>query len=259
MASENERTYSDREFALILNRAAELDPSVESRARGRADLSLDEIKAIAVEAGFDPQLIERAARQLPTNPGASALERMIGGPLKHEFSTRFSAPLTEEQSAHLLALVRAAADQQGAGDSAAGGLTWNSVGEGSHVFVAAHREGDGTRVRIVVNRYGVLAMTGVVSLTAGLILPLIVASTLDLDSAAINSAIFTGGLAGSVTIARAVWSATSKRLREQASALMDVFAGTLDQSAVSESPEASPSSKADLALGAGTDEARKSQ
>ena len=54
MANEQERSYSDREFALILNRAAELGASAESPPRRRTGLSLEEIKAIALEAGFDP-------------------------------------------------------------------------------------------------------------------------------------------------------------------------------------------------------------
>lgn len=204
MASEHERSYSDREFALILNRAAKLSASVDSPSARRTGLSLEEIKAIAIEAGFDPKLIERAARQLPTNVQASSLERGIGGPLKHELTTRFPGRLTEEQSAHLLAIVRAAADQQGDGESNAGGMSWSSGGEFSQLFVSAHGEEGGTRVRVVVNRHGALAITGVLSLTAGVIIPFITAAALDFESLAVNSAIFAGGLGGSVAAARAI-------------------------------------------------------
>jgi hypothetical protein len=229
MTSENERTYSDREFALILDRAAELGASPESRPRPGTGLSIEEIKAIALEAGFDPHLIDRAARELPTNPDASVVERAIGGPLEHELSARFEVRLTEEQSAHLLALVRAAADQHGEGTSTTAGLSWNSVGEGSHLFVSAHREGEGTRVRVVVDRRGVLFATGALGLTVGLIVPFIVASNLDFQSMAANAAIFAGGLGGSLAAARAFWSSTTRRLRNRAEALMELFARTLDE------------------------------
>ena len=229
MANEQERSYSDREFALILNRAAELGASAESPPRRRTGLSLEEIKAIALEAGFDPGLIDRAARQLPTNSDASVIERGIGGPLKHELTTRFDVRLTEEQSAHLLAIVRSRADQQGEGVSTAGGMSWNSVGEFSQLFVSAYREEEGTRVRVVVNRQGALAITGVLSLTAGVIVPFLVAAALDFESLAANWGIFAGGLAGSVAIARASWSAASEGWRRRAGALMDLLARTLDE------------------------------
>jgi hypothetical protein len=235
MANEHERSYSDREFALILNRAAELSASAESLPRRRSGLSLEEIKAIAIEAGFEPALIDRAARQLPTDPDASAVERAIGGRLKHELTAHFDAPLTEERAAHLLAIVRAAVDQHGVGVSSTGGMSWNSAsGEGSQLFVTAHREAEGTRVRVAVNRHDALAITGVLSLSAGVIIPFIAAANLGFESFAINSAIFAGGLGGSVAIARAFWASTTKRYQKRANELMDLLARTLDQRSKSE-------------------------
>lgn len=229
MMDEHERSYSDREFALILNRAAELGAATDSGPRRRTGLSLEEIKAIAVEAGFDPGLIERAARQLPTDPGISALERGIGGPLRHELSTHLDARLTEERAAHLLAMVRAAVGQQGEGDATAAGMSWSSKGEESQLFVTAHREADGTRVRVVVNRQGALAVTGIFSVTAGVIVPLVLASNLGFESLAANAAIFAGGLGASLAAARAFWSATTGRYRRRAGEMMDLLTRTLGQ------------------------------
>ena len=228
MAGEQERSYSDREFALILNRAAELAAAPDSPAR-RTGLTLEEIKAIAIEAGFDAELIDRAARQLPTHSNESAFERGIGGPLRHELTARLDARLTEEQAAHLLAVVRASADEQGEGSTTASGMSWSSGGEGSKLFVTAHREAQGTRIRVVVNRHDALAVTGVISLTAGVMVPVIVASALDFQSLAINAAIFAGGLGSSVAIARAFWSSTTVRWRRRAGAVMDLLARTLGQ------------------------------
>ena len=233
MASEHERRYNDREFALILNRAAELSASIDSSTPRPTGLSLEEIKAIALEAGFDSGLIERAARQLPTSSGGSAVERVIGGPVRHEITTRFTARLTDEQSAHLLAIVRAVAAQQGEGDSRAGAMSWNSVGEFSQLFVSAHGEEAGTRARVVVNRQEALVVTTMLSLTAGTIVPFLIAAGLGFESLAVNAAIFAAGFGGSVATARAFWSATTKRWRTRASALMDTLAQTLDQSSKS--------------------------
>ena len=54
--SDDKKTYTDEEFALVLQEAAEL------ARKSDGELSLDDMKAIAEEAGLDPALIERAAR-----------------------------------------------------------------------------------------------------------------------------------------------------------------------------------------------------
>jgi hypothetical protein len=233
MANEDERIYNDKEFALILSRATELSESADSALRRRTGLSLDEIKAIATEAGFKPASIERAARQLPLDAGASAAERALGGPLKHERTAHLAVPLTEERAAHLLAIVRAALDQHGVGDASAGGMSWNSAGDGSQIFVTAHHEKEGTRVRVALNRQETLALTGFLSVTAGLIVPFIAAAALGYESNAVNATIFAGGLGGSLATARAFWSYTSERCRRRANELIDLVAGALDGSSMS--------------------------
>ncbi len=60
-------------------------------------------------------------------------------------------------------------------------------------------------------------------------MPFIVASNLDFQSMAANAAIFAGGLGGSLAAARAFWSSTTRRLRNRAEALMELFARTLDE------------------------------
>lgn len=229
MAKERERSYSDQEFALILNKAAELSVATDMSQRRRTGLTLEEIKAIATEAGFEPELIERAARQVPVSPDASRVERAIGGPLKHELIAHFDERLTDERAARLLAIVRATVDQQGEGESTTAGLSWNSVGEGSQLFVTAHSEDERTRVRVAVNRRDVLVITGTLSLTAGVLMPAVVTSILGVESLAINAAVFAGGFGASLAAARGFWAVTTERLRERTGALMDKLSEALAQ------------------------------
>lgn len=234
MTGQRGRSYSDREFALILDKAAELSASAEVVQRRRAGLTLEEIKAIATEAGFDPGLIERAARQLPISPGDSRVERAIGGPLKHELTATFDERLTAERAARLLAIVRATVDHQGEGDATAAGISWNSVGEGSQLFVTAHSEDERTRVRVAVNRRDALVITGTLSLTAGVLVPAVVTSILGIESLAIDAAVFAGGFGASLAAARGFWAVTTARYRERTGALMDRLSEALARAPTTE-------------------------
>lgn len=234
MANERERSYSDQEFALILNKAAELAVSTDVSRRRRTGLTLEEIKAIATEAGFEPELIERAARQVSFSPNDSLVERAIGGPLKHELIAQFDERLTDERAAHLLAIVRAAVDHQGEGDSTSAGISWNSVGEGSQLFVTAHSEDERTRVRVAANRRDALVITGALSLTAGVLVPSVITNILDFESVAINAAVFAGGFGASLAAARAFWAVSTEQIRERTGAIMDKLSEALAQSSQSE-------------------------
>jgi hypothetical protein len=58
----NQRVYSDEEFALILRKTAELASRAESPGSASTGLTLAEMKAAAGQVGFDPALVEQAAR-----------------------------------------------------------------------------------------------------------------------------------------------------------------------------------------------------
>ena len=82
--SDDQRIYSDEEFALILRKASELASRAEGAASASGGLTLTEMKAAAAQVGLDPALVERAARMLATNTPSSPIDRLIGGPLRHE-------------------------------------------------------------------------------------------------------------------------------------------------------------------------------
>src|SRR5687768_5088687 len=107
--SDDQRVYSDEQFALILRKAAELASGAQPSAPSQSGLTLTEMKAAASQVGFDPALVERAARLLAVGAAASPLERLIGGPLRHEHEARFPIKLDEHRAALLLSAVRISA------------------------------------------------------------------------------------------------------------------------------------------------------
>ena len=92
--SDDQRVYSDEEFALILRKATEL-ARAEPRTPSSAGLTLTEMKAAAAQVGLDPALVERAARLLAARATASPLERLTGGPVRYDHEARFPIKLDE--------------------------------------------------------------------------------------------------------------------------------------------------------------------
>lgn len=194
-------------------------------------VSLAEMKAIAEELGMDPVLIERAAILVPADSSESGLERVLGGPVKHRLDAYFATKLTEERAAHLLSAVRAAAEQQGEGDANASGMSWHSVGDGSQVLVNAHTEGEGTRVRVMMDRRGGLAIIGTFSLLGALsvgIVTLVGLEALDVGSYVVGWTIFGSAVAGVLATGRAVWASNTRKIRDHLSTLMVTVSRSLE-------------------------------
>src|SRR5688572_28613972 len=166
MMADDQRVYSDQEFALILRQAAELASRAEPPGPSSAGLTLAEMKAAAAQAGLDPALVERAARLLAAKVSASPLERLTGGPLRHHYEARFPVKLDEHSAARLLSAVRISAGQAGSrddGHSSSMGMTWHDGGETEALRVTARPEEDGTSVSVDLDRRGALAVTAGVS------------------------------------------------------------------------------------------------
>jgi hypothetical protein len=121
--SDDQRVYSDDEFARILRTAAELASRVEKPGISSNGLTSTEMKSAAAQAGLDPALVERAARLLVIRATASPLERLIGGPLRHEHDARFSIKLDEHNAGDLLpALAASSRSRATSGHPRRGGL-----------------------------------------------------------------------------------------------------------------------------------------
>jgi hypothetical protein len=109
------------------------------------------MKTIAEEVGLDPKLIERAAHLVPGVARSTILNRLFGGPLSSQLDFDIPVRLTTESAEHLLALVRATLLTQGRGESSASGMSFSSWEGWLKAFVSARANGDGTRIRVVVD------------------------------------------------------------------------------------------------------------
>jgi hypothetical protein len=231
LTTDQQRIYSDEEFALILRKAAELSRRTDQPGFSPEGLTLAEMKSAAAQAGLDPALVERAARLLVGRATESLFERLIGGPLRHEHDARFRVKLDEDSAAKVLSAVRLDTHYHGpdAGGSSALGLSWRASGDGNVLKVVARPDPDGTSVSVVIDRRGMFVLTGVLSAVAvfgGLVVATGVASVA--PSLAPWAAL--ASIGGALAFARSFWASSTRKARERIGVVIDTIGQTLAQS-----------------------------
>jgi len=228
--ADDRRVYSDEEFALILRKAAELASRVESPAASSAGLTLTEMKSAAAQAGLDPALIERAARMIATTAAASPIERLTGGPVRHNREARFPVTLDEKSAALLLSAVRITgglAGRQDVGHSSSLGMTWHDGGDPESLSITARPEPDGTAVSVALDRRGTLALVATASGLAMFFSVLFAGSALYPESPALGVVGGIAGIGGALAVARAYWASSTRKVQERISVVMDAIGLTL--------------------------------
>jgi len=232
MMSDDQRVYTDEEFALILRKATELASRVEPSASSSGGLTLTEMKAAAAQVGFDPTLVERAARMLAATATASPLERLTGGPLRHNHEVRFPIKLDENRAALLLSAVRISAGLAGrrdSGHSSSIGLTWHDGGDLEALRITARPEEDGTAVTVVLDRRGTL---GLVAGATGVVMFFAVSFSLFAlypEAPAQGYGGLIAGIGGALAVARSYWASSTRKVQERINVVMDAIGQTLTQ------------------------------
>ncbi|MEZ4702357.1 MAG: hypothetical protein R2834_18640 [Rhodothermales bacterium] len=161
----SERTYSEDEMALLLERAAELQTR-QARARERSNgLTLTELEAIAGEAGLDPALLRQAAEEMdrlgPSLLGKSTsttathihVEQWVDGDLTPEASEEVVDELRRrfESASMAAASGMAAGTWGGAGtvEQVGRSLEWKHVsGYGIETSIRMRPRGERVHVRL---------------------------------------------------------------------------------------------------------------
>ncbi|HEY4216846.1 MAG TPA: hypothetical protein VGM67_06885 [Gemmatimonadaceae bacterium] len=230
--SDDQRVYSDEEFALILRKATELANPAEQPAPSSAGLTLTEMKAAAAQVGLDPALVERAARLLADEIIASPTERLIGGPLRHGHKVRFPITLDENGFARLLSAVRISAGEFGDakdGHSSSMGMTWHNGGETEALSVTARPEEGGTSVAVVLDRRVTFAAAAAVSGIAIFFTVLFSVFALYPAAPALGYGGLIAGIGGALALARRYWASSTRKMRDRISVVMEAIDQTLAQ------------------------------
>lgn len=118
MSSDESRRFTDREVALVLKKASEIEESVGSGAGGA--LSLEDLNEIAKEVGISPEAISQAVAGLDRGGGVGAA--VWGAPTVHRAAHAVAGELNEEAIARLIRLVDDRTDTAGAVSEALGSV-----------------------------------------------------------------------------------------------------------------------------------------
>jgi hypothetical protein len=125
MTDRRDRTYDERQVALILRRAGELQQQRD--ADGRA-MTLSELEVVAREAGIDPALVRRAAAELVhVHPPPPRDSPWLGGPLALALDSVVDGNADASMFERLVALVRSGTGEHGTFDVIGGSFSWAST------------------------------------------------------------------------------------------------------------------------------------
>ncbi len=125
MDSDGSRRFTDKEVAIVLRRASELEDREGEGEGGGSGLSLRELEDIAAEVGISREVVGRAVAHLDSR--SKRLGPLSGGPLTHRAIQAVSGELDEAARARLIEYVNSTSDTIGATSEALGSTQWTSV------------------------------------------------------------------------------------------------------------------------------------
>jgi hypothetical protein len=225
--SEEDRRYSDDEFALILRKAFELEEHRTGGGSGEG-LTLQEIRAVAAEMGLDSASVERAAALLPA-AGAGALVRVFGGPGLYQMEYTATGEISRDGLTRVVDAIRRVTGHQGKVTEVLGSLEWETVGELSQIHVTVSTVEGQTAVRVLANRELAGALTYFLSGVVGLIGMGIIGAITEPTTVLGITSLVAGCLGGAFLTSRTLFKSTAKRFSSKLRDLMGAMSGAVDE------------------------------
>lgn len=124
-SGDSDHRFTDREIALLLQRAAEIEAQ-RSDAPPTQGMSLRQLREIATEVGISPEVFEEAvtAVQAGAKPTRSEL---LGAPLTYKAARGVDGVVDEAAMERLIRVLEEAMDQSGTVTDALGTVRWTSL------------------------------------------------------------------------------------------------------------------------------------
>ena len=213
--ADDSRRFDDREFSLILRKAAELQESDANRP-ARAGLTLREIEAIAAEAGIDVRHVRGAV--LALRDGASHPWRRILGPSSHiHAQTSVTSEYNGEALAAIVDAAQAETGRAGSAREVLGGIEWNGRDTMGTVQVTARRRGAETRIQVSTDRKEAAASIATLAPIGCLVAGGAIGSLIGVAPvAAAGVAVVTG-----VVTARLLWNGVARKWDRRVRRILD--------------------------------------
>jgi hypothetical protein len=215
-----ERRYDERQFALILRKAAALQQS-DATAPARAGLSLAEIESIAAEAGIEAVYVRQAAGGVASDSPAAGW-RLLGGRARMQDERELALPLDREGLARAVEIARAEFGRHGATREVLDGIEWTGRDDYGTAWVMVHAHGGPPRVVVGADRTNAAWVLGILLPLGGLLAGALTAGALGLEP---GVAVPAAGAAGGLLTARTLWRRTVVRWQARVARVLDRLSG----------------------------------
>jgi hypothetical protein len=220
-------SYSERELALILKRASELQgKEVESRMR----YSLSDIQDIALGAGIDADSVAVAAAELrtPTQTGPW----LIAGPTRFRAERTVPVVLAPTAFAEVVEAIRKETGLQGKAEQVFDTLEWRGRETSGEVFVTVAPRDQHTRVTVTAARADEAVLAGMVGTGAAAVAAAASVALLHaagLPGAAIGALTVVASAGTMVGVTRLMWRRKMEKWRRRAPEIAQSIAARLKQ------------------------------
>jgi len=215
MSADESRRFTDREVALVLRKASEIEET--SGAAGGGGLSLRDLQDIGREVGISPAAIAQAAARLEGTGRRPALLR--SAPLVRKTVHAVPGELNEEAVAGLVRLVDERADTTGSVSEALGSVRWTGRDRFWNLQVSVTPRDGETTIQVVEKAVPRLRrVMAVVPAAWGVILAMPAAAGLHLSAVPQLGVLALGAVAGAA-VGRMVWGVLSARSEAKVSRL----------------------------------------
>jgi hypothetical protein len=245
MDSDSSRRYTDREVAVVLRRASEIEEAGGPGAGGA--LSRADLEEIAREVGISQEAIGRALAELEHRKEPGAL--VVGAPRVRRAARAVQGELNEDAMARLIRLVDERAESNGVISEALGSVRWTSSERFGSTQVSITPEAGETRIQVVEKSAARLkgALHGVPA-AWGLIGAMGVAGGLGLAGAG-AALLFVAGAGMGLGAGRLAWNLISarsaRRVERLAAELSREAKEAVGQGLVTKGDEGGPEGSAD--------------
>jgi hypothetical protein len=139
------RRFTDREVAIVLRKAAEIDETEGSGAGG--GLSLQDLEEIARDVGISPEAVKRAVGAL--DEGRSLRPEWAGAPLVRKSVHAVTGELGQEAIARLVQVIDERTESAGTISEALGSVRWTSSDRFKSRLVSITPEAGETTIQVV--------------------------------------------------------------------------------------------------------------
>jgi len=144
--SDGSRRFTDREVALVLKKASEIEEGTGSGVSG--GLSLDDLKDIAREVGISPAAIAQAVAGIDRGQSKVTTSVLSGAPAGHKAVHAVQGELNEAALNRLIHIVDERMESAGAISEALGSIRWTSSDRFSSTQVAITPQNGETSIQV---------------------------------------------------------------------------------------------------------------